>query len=205
MFSPFFMEISLKHSGVDLKKVEFDLIRHLKEQNGFEETEILKDSIELRRGNKIMTCIFTEETLKVIFASPADERVIEIIQLVYSEMNLKYASLKKMEMVGLFLVHGPEDVLNLNLSSLPLKSFDITLDAIAKDGEGSIGIRLMQDEGDKHNYVSLNLISSKDLISFEEFKEFYVLSCKELNDIANGINSPDNNLSYVPIEVNVNE
>ncbi|MEC0089397.1 hypothetical protein [Paenibacillus macquariensis] len=205
MFSPFFIEISLKHSGVDLKKVEFDLIRPLKEQYGFEETEILKDSIELRNGNKIMTCSFTEETLTVVFASEADERVIEIIQLVYSEMNLKHVSFKRLEMVGLFLVQGPETILNLNLSSLPLKHFDITLETRAKDGEGSIRIRLMSDEGDKYNYASVNLSSSRDLISFDEFKEFYVLSYKELNDIANGINSPDNNLSYVPIEVKVNE
>ncbi|MGG4504202.1 hypothetical protein [Paenibacillus polymyxa] len=173
MFSPFLTELSISHSDVDLKKVESELLKSIKNNFDFKETEIKPEFIELRDSEPIFSCKFSVKNIEISSAiHKGSDELKKIMKLVFSDLNIKRITISNLELVSLIKFKEVKKLMNFHLINQNIEDYRISL-VIPDEKGNTLKLSFLGGETAGYDYISAILNSNKDLISYDDFVDFY--------------------------------
>jgi archaellum component FlaF (FlaF/FlaG flagellin family) len=200
MFSPVVLELKLGIENLDLKKVELELLKELKQNFEFKETEIIKNRLLLKDGNVLMKCLFENET--AVFALLLNKDYSNIVKVLLDILNSvlspKEVRLMQTELIGFATINRVADILNLNIQET-ISDLEIQV-TLERNNDLELVLKIYADNSNSSEVVIGQMNGN---LIFNDAKTILDIIDKNISQITNKISEyltpQSNNVSFIKL------
>jgi len=129
MYSPFLLDVALKHSSAELDNIRTQLLEIIEGKYEFSKIEITPESIDFKDNFPFQKVRITNDQIKVSYVIENGdsniERMKDLFQLLYKVLKCKYFSIEKLELVFIMKLKDPKKLVNLSLESEDIDLLDL--------------------------------------------------------------------------------
>ncbi|MFE4568817.1 hypothetical protein [Paenibacillus chitinolyticus] len=200
MFKPYFFDLLIGHSNIDLREVELQLIKSAREKYNFKSAEMLQDSIQLQDAFPIFKCVIKEEYTHISSALFNElEDIKNFIYLLDQTLDFNDINIISIELLGSFNLIESRELFNLNFNHHEISGFDFEISVKDEESNKTILHFVKSDEG---LHAVTRTYPQKNVSNLEEMFVYLEKKSNDLKDTMIKITeNQSHNLIFSSIEV----